>query len=134
MALSSFWCLPVIQRIIYPINDKSASIFLLCFHINGTFFLLPWEYFISSNTPLQPYSSVLMLAYLLGHISFLVFTYYNFILMSNFTIQILNLQLTTTQLNITKVWFDTKMTLHHHHRKLNVGYISAVTDPILMKL
>ena len=25
-------------------------------------------------------------------------------------------------------------TTHHHHRKLNVGNISAVTDPILMKL
>ena len=43
------------------------------------------------------------------------------------------------QLN-SKVWFDMKMTLHHHHppthhpHKLNVSNISAVADPILMKL
>ena len=40
-----------------------------------------------------------------------------------------------TQPNITKVGLDMKMTLHHHHhRKFNVGYISAVTDPISTKL
>ena len=41
---------------------------------------------------------------------------------------------TTTQPN--KVGFDMKITLHHqhHHRELNVGNISAVTGPILMKL
>ena len=40
---------------------------------------------------------------------------------------------TTTQPNITKVGFDTKMTLHHPP-PLNVGYISTFTDPILIKL
>ena len=33
----------------------------------------------------------------------------------------------TTQPNITKVVFDTKMTLHHHPHKLNVDNISTVT-------
>ena len=44
----------------------------------------------------------------------------------------------STQPNITKVRFDTKMTLTHHHhqyrQKLNVINISALTDPILTKL
>ena len=40
----------------------------------------------------------------------------------------------STQPNITKVGFDTKMTLHHHHRELNVINISAVTDLMLTKL
>ena len=40
---------------------------------------------------------------------------------------------TPTNNKITEVGFDTKMTLHHH-RELNVGNISAVTQPILMKL
>ena len=47
----------------------------------------------------------------------------------------------STQPNITKVGFDTKMTLHqdprpphHHHQKLNIINISAFTDPILTKL
>ena len=41
---------------------------------------------------------------------------------------------------LLKVGFDTEMTLDHHHHhhhhpnKLNVSNISAVTDPILMKL
>ena len=37
----------------------------------------------------------------------------------------------STQPKITKVGFDTKMTLHHHHHwELNVINISAALDPI----
>ena len=40
---------------------------------------------------------------------------------------------TQPQLN-SKVGCDTKMTLDHHHNKLNVINISAVPDTILTKL
>ena len=53
----------------------------------------------------------------------------------------LNHNSTQPQPNITLVGLDTKMTLHSttpsnttHPKKLNVSNISAVTDPILIKL
>ena len=42
------------------------------------------------------------------------------------------LNLTLPKLGLTWKWLYTTTT--HHHRKLNVGNISAVTGPILMKL
>ena len=41
---------------------------------------------------------------------------------------------TPTQSNLTKVGFDTKMSLHTTHRELNVGNVSAVTYPIWTKI
>ena len=48
----------------------------------------------------------------------------------------LNHNLTQPQPNKTLVGLDTKMTLHPppHPQKLNASNISAVADPILMKL
>ena len=51
----------------------------------------------------------------------------------------INHNATQPQPNITLVGLYTKMTLHtntspHHPHKLNVSNISAITDPVVMKL